>query len=327
MHKCLEASLGLSRGFAMPRALNARTTAAVLLLLVTFSVAWLTRPVSAATPDFNLSATPGKVSIPMGFWAETMLTFTSLNGFEGRIELSTSLTNSGLIGAGFSTGMMLSPDGEVSTDLRLTPGSTAGDYILTVNATSGSVSHLLLLPVTISDVSGPDFISQLWGSWSILQERNNTIQEPLYSLGGFQGQVSLAATVTPTVPDAPSISFQPAFIVLSESKPALYNTTISTVRTTPVANYIVAVSATSGTMSHIYRAIVMVGDYRPPSETPPTGNATTTTQPSPGATTNSHSSPTSTSSALSTLQSFWWLQTLMGLGVATIVMCRRKRLM
>ncbi len=311
----------------MPRALSAGTTATVLLLLVTFSIAWFTRPVSAASPDFTLSANPGRVSIPMGFWAETMLTITSLNGFEGRIQLEVILgPNTGLIGAGFSTGMLLSQGGEVSTDLRLTPGNTAGDYNLTITATSGSVSHSFLLPVTISTVSGPDFISQLWGSWSILQERNDTIQEQLYSLGGFEGQVDLAATVTPDVPNAPTVSFQPAIIVLSASNAALYNTTISTVRTTPVGNYIVAVSATSGTISHVYRAIVMVGDYRPPSERPPMGNATTTTQSSPGTTTNTLPSPDNTSSALSMLPSLWWLQAAMGFGIATTVMYRRKRL-
>ncbi len=310
----------------MPSVLSVRTIA-MILLLMTFSVAWFTRPVSAASPDFSLSANPGRVSIPMGFWAETMLTITSLNGFEGRIQLVVSLgPNSGLVGAGFSTGMLLSPEGEVSSDLRLTPGNIAGDYNVNVTATSGSVSHSLLLPITISAVSGPDFISQLWGSWSILQEMNDTIQEQLYSLGGFEGQVNLVATVTPDVPNAPTVSFQPAIIFLSTGKAALYNTTISTVRTTPVGNYVVAVSATSGTISHVYRAVVMVGDYRPPSERPPTGNATTTTQSSPGATSNTLPSPENTSSALSTLQSFWWLQAAMGFGIATTLMFRRKRL-
>ncbi len=257
-----------------------------------------------------------------------MLTITSLNGFEGRIQLEVTLgPNTGLIGAGFSTGMLLSQGGEVSTDLRLSPGNIAGGYNVTVTATSSSVSHSLLLPVTISPISGPDFISQLWGSWSILQERNNTIQEPLYSLGSFEGLVNLAATVTPDVPNAPTVSFQPTVIVLSPSKAALYNTTISTVRAAPVGNYVVAVSATSGTISHVYRAIVMVGDYRPPSERPSTSNATTTAPPSPGATTNTLSSPENTSSVLSTLQSFWWLQTAMGLfGTVTAAIYRRRQI-
>src|SRR2546425_8932171 len=210
--------------------------------------------------------------------------------------------------------MMLSPNGNVNTDLQLTPGDTPGNYNLTITATIGSFSHSLMIPVTISPVSGPDFTTWLWGSYSTLQERNTMIQESLVSLDGFRGQVSLSATVTPDIPNAPTVSFVPSTIDLSADSPAVYNTMVSTVRTTPVGDYVVAISASSGTISHVYQAITMVGDYRPPSEQPAPGNSTTTDSTS--AATNNLSALDNAFSPFSTLRSFWWLQTIIGLSIA-----------
>jgi hypothetical protein len=218
--------------------------------------------------------------------------------------------------------MMLSPNGVVSTDLQLTPGTTPGNYNLTIVATISSVSHDLVIPVTVSPVSGPDFTTRLWGSYSTLQERSITIQEQLVSLGGFEGRVSLSVTITPDILNAPTVSFLPSTVDLSVGSPAVYTTMVSTARTTPVADYVVAISASSGTISHVYQAIIMVGDYRPPSEQPAPGNTTTTGNSQPS--TNNLSTLDSASSALSSLRSFWWLQTIIGLSIATLVIYRRR---
>jgi hypothetical protein len=293
-----------------------------------FGIVGLTRPVLATIPDFTISANPGKVSISLGYWAETMLTITSLNGFEGTIQLNAPVgPSTGLFGAGFSTGMTLTPNGSVSTDLQLTPGTTPGNYDLNVTATVGSVSHFLVIPVTVSSVSGPDFTTRLWGSYSTLQDWDISIQEQLISLGGFKGQVSLSATVTPNIPNAPAFSFLPSTVDLSPSTPTVYTTVVSTTMTTPVGNYIVAITATNGIISHDYQAIMAVGDYRPRSEQPGPGNSTTTGSSPTSAFTNILSPFSNASSAISTtLRSFWWLPTIIGLTILTLVVYRRRPL-
>ncbi len=274
-----------------------------------------------------MSANPGRVSIPLGYWAETMLTITSLNGFEGTIQLNAPVgPSTGLAGAGFSTGMTLTPNGSVSTDLQLTPGTTPGNYDLNITAIIGSVTHYLVILVTVSPVSGPDFTTRLWGSYSTLQDWDISIQEQLVSLGGFKGQVALSAAVTPNIPNAPAFSFLPSTVDLSAGTWAVYTALVSTTMLTPVGNYIVAVTATNGTISHVYQAIMMVGDYRPQSEQPGPGNTTTTGngQPSTSAGTNSLSLFGNASSVSSTLRSFWWLQTIIGFSVATLVVYWRR---
>jgi hypothetical protein len=299
----------------------------LLLTLTLFGTVGLAKPVLATNPDFTISANPASVTIPLGYWAETMLTVTSLNGFEGTIQLNAPVgASTGLVGAGFSTGMTLNPDGSVSTDLQLTPGTTPGNYDLNVTATVGSVTHFLVIPVTVSPVSGPDFTTRLWGSYSTLQDWHISIQEQMVSLDGFNGQVSLSATVTPDIPNAPTFFFLPSTVDLSASTPAVYTTVVSTAMTPPVGNYIVAITASSGTISHVYQAIMMVGDYRPQSEQPGPGNSTTTGN-SPSSTsafTNILSPFSNSSSALSTLRSFWWLQAIIGLSIVTMIVYRRK---
>ncbi len=297
------------------------------MTLTLFGSIGLTRPVLATNPDFAVSANPSSVVIPLGYWAETMLTITSLNGFEGTIQLNAPVGGrTGLAGAGFSTGMTLNPDGSVNTDLQLTPGTTPGNYDLNVTATVGSVSHFLVIPVTVLPVSGPDFTTRLWGSYSILQDWDMSIQEQLVSLGGFKGQVTLSAAVTPNIPNAPAFSFLPSTVDLSAGTRAGYTALVSTTMLTPVGNYIVAITVTNGTISHVYQAIMMVGDYRPQSEQPGPGNSTSTgNRPSSNsAATNILSPFGNASSALSTLRSFWWLQTIIGLSIATLVVYRRR---
>ncbi|TMI22365.1 hypothetical protein E6H31_02545 [Candidatus Bathyarchaeota archaeon] len=292
-----------------------------------FGTLGLTKPVLATSPDFTMAANPGNVSVSLGYWAETMLTITSLDSFEGTIQLDAPVgPSTGLVGAGFSTGMTLTPNGSVSTDLQLIPGTTPGNYDLNITATVGSLTHYLVIPVTVSPVSGPDFTTRLWGSYSTLQDWDISIQEQLVSLGGFKGQVTLSATVTPNIPNAPAFSFLPSTVDLSAGTPAGYTAIVSTTMSTPVGNYIVAVTATNGTISHVYQAIMMVGDYRPQSEQPGPGNSTST-----GNRPSSNSAATNillpfgnASSALSTLRSFWWLQTIIGFSIATLVVYRRR---
>jgi len=282
----------------------------VLTMLLVMSMVVIPRPVSA-TADFKITLTPSEVSIPLGYWADAMLTVTSLNGLEGSVQIDVPVGGgTGLYGAGFSTGMLLTSNGNVSTILMLTPGEAAGNYTVQVNVTVGPVVHSFPLPVTVSPITRPDFITRLWGSYSILQGWNTPVPEEITSLGGFEGQVNLTATVMPSIPDAPVVSFQQSPVSVSSSHSSAYTGTLSALRETPTGNYVVTVLATSGTMSHSYRAILMVGDYRPPADEPPASNATTTGLPNGG---TNHQWSSILSPAFSMLESLWWLETAVGI--------------
>jgi len=109
------------------------------------------------------------------------------------------------------------------------------------------------------------------------------------------------------------VTLQPANILLTPNN-AMYAVTFSSNRETPVGNYIVTVSAVSGTYVHTSQALLMVGDYRPPSGSQPSNNSTIT----------SSSTVLSSlrtiygnivSSVFFDIRSLWLLGALMGIGV------------
>jgi len=304
---------------------RARKVAVTLAMLLAMSIIMIPRPVSAIG-DFTVTASPARVTIPLGYWADVMVTVTSLNGLAGSVQVDVPVGGgTGLSGAGFSTGMMLNPGCNVSAVLMLTPGNIAGNYAANVNVTIGSMVHSLAVPLTIRPVSGPDFITRLWGSYSILQSWSSPVQEEIMSLGGSEGQASLTATVSPSVPDAPVVSFQPSTVMISANHTSMYIATLSAARITPTGYYVVTVLATSGTMSHSYSAILMVGDYRPPTEEPPSSNnaTTTSTRQSNGATTNQLLPILSP--AVAVLESLRWLVTASGAIVLSGILIVRRR--
>src|SRR5438046_8825083 len=107
-----------------------------LILLVTCATA-VARPARASGPDFALSASPSSVVMPEDFWGDTMLTVSSLNGFQGTVQISVLfVTNVAGLGAGINTGMSLNPGDQAHTDISLTAGTTPATYTYPITATN-----------------------------------------------------------------------------------------------------------------------------------------------------------------------------------------------
>ncbi len=308
---------------------NVRTAILVVAMLLSLSSLAIPRPVSAAT-DFTVMVNPASVTIPLGYWAGVMLTVSSTDGMQGLIVLNVPVGGStGLVGSGYSTGWTLPAGGNFSTVIWLSPGPVEGNYIVPIGVTIGTTSHIYQLPMTLAPVSGPDFITRLWGSYSILQGWNSTVQNQMQvtSLGGFSGQVALSASVEPNIPDAPIVSFHPSLLTVPAGGSSSYVTGLSAGRETPTGDYVVTVTATSGTITHSYSAILSIGDYRPQPTEPPTDNATITTptnQASNGAFRNNLSPVSSLSPVLDVLRSFWWLQAAAGAAMIVFLCSKRK---
>ncbi len=111
---------------------------------------------SAPAPDFSVSASPTTVSMNQGASASTNVTVASVNGFSA----ATSLTATGLptgLTAAFSPTPVTPLAGSTATSvLTLTASSAiaAGTYTVTVNGTSGSLSHGTPVNVTITVAGG-----------------------------------------------------------------------------------------------------------------------------------------------------------------------------
>jgi hypothetical protein len=107
-----------------------------------------------AAPDFSVSANPNSVTIVQGSSGTSIITLTSLNGFSGTVTLSASVSPLGP-STNLNPGTVtLASNGVGSSTLNVTSVSAApGTYKVNVTATSGSLSHSLLITVTITSTS------------------------------------------------------------------------------------------------------------------------------------------------------------------------------
>jgi hypothetical protein len=114
--------------------------------------------VSSAKPDFTLSADPGTLTIPQGSSATSSVSTTSINGFAGTISLAPSVSPVGL-STSFNLGTISLTAGDTrGSTLNVTAlGAASGTYNVNVTAASGSLSHSLIIVVTVTSVAKPSY--------------------------------------------------------------------------------------------------------------------------------------------------------------------------
>ena len=117
--------------------------------------------VSLSIGDFGIAASPSSLSISVGSSGASTLTLTSLNGFSGSLNLSAQVTPASLT-AGLSPSnptaslapsvVNLQSHSTSSSTLTVSASllTTPGTYIVTITATSGTVSHTTQVTLTVT---------------------------------------------------------------------------------------------------------------------------------------------------------------------------------
>jgi subtilase family serine protease len=191
----------------------------------------------STTPDFSLSASPATLSIGNGGSGTSTITVTALNGFTGTVTLSTTaptgwtaiLSQSSIVGSGQPT-----------LNVTVPSSTSSGAYSVTVNGTSGSLSHAISVPV---QVTSPDFsLTASPTSLNIRSGGSGTSTITVTALNGFTGTVTLSANA----PTGLTASLSPTSISTS-GKSTLTITVASSVRT---GTYTITVTGASGTLIH-----------------------------------------------------------------------------
>ena len=193
---------------------------------------------STASADFSLSASPSPINITQGTSGTATVTINKLNGFSGSVALSASGLPSGTT-ASFSPASATTSS---TLTLNVSAASAAGTYNVSINGTSGSLSHSTTLALTVIVASQPNFaISAAPSSLSIAQSGNGTATVNITAQNGFTGSVSLAAS---GLPSGVTASFSPASTTSSSTLTLTASSTAATGTAT------VTVTGTSGTLSH-----------------------------------------------------------------------------
>lgn len=113
----------------------------------------VTQPPPPPSPDFSLSSSPSSLTVTRGSYAAGTLTVSSIQGYSGTITLSVALypsvTNPPIVSLNL-TSLRLPSGGTNSTALIVrAPNATIGYYTIIFTGSSGSLSHVLNIPLTV----------------------------------------------------------------------------------------------------------------------------------------------------------------------------------
>src|SRR5438034_369939 len=240
---------------------------------------------SPPQPDFTLTASPSNLAITAGSSGSSTITLSSLGGFAGTIHLAASISSLGPAISLSVSSITLSAGGSGTSTLTVsTTSSTAsGSYTVMISGVSGTVSHSTTLSVMVNPVPKPDFSIGPSGVNIGLAQGASTFQPiSLTSLGGFTGTVSLTDSVSPS---GLTLGLSPSSVTLTSGGNASSTLIISTTSSTPPGSYSIAITGTSGSISHSITVSATVFSNQPdftiaanPSFlTVPAGTSTTST--------------------------------------------------
>jgi hypothetical protein len=241
--------------------------------------------------DFAVSSSPSTIMILVGSSRNSTVTVTGLNHFNGTVSLIPSSS------AALTTALSLSSITASGRSTLTVSAFVSGNYTVSVTATSGSLSHTILLTVQAMDFA-------LTGDpgYSIVTVGSTTNTSPtVTSLSGFSGNLTLTVTVLypiyvpPNVPSSgthppirlaplpilPTASTNLAWILLGSGGSGRFTITIVASPGVAAAYYPLIVTAGNGTLSHSILITVIVRDFSltaaPSSVTMTPGTNSTTT--------------------------------------------------
>ncbi len=236
-------------------------------------------------PDFSISANPTSSSISQGSSTTYALNISSINGYSGTVSLAqTGCPPSSTCSYNLGSVLVQSGSSNVSVLNVSTSASTpVNTYTINNTATSGSVSHYVLVNTTVtSPPPVPDFsIASIPSSSAVAQGSSTTYTINITSLNSFTGTVSLSATSCPPLSTC-IFNRNSVLIPTGGSNTSILN--VSTSSSTATGSYNINTTGTSGSLGHFVLSSLTVNpgpDFSmtvtPLSSSVTQGNSTTYT--------------------------------------------------
>jgi kumamolisin len=197
---------------------------------------------SSSTPGFNISASPGSVSVTVGNNGTSSISTSVFGGFNSAVALSASGLPSG-VNASFNPTSITAP-GSGSSTLTLTVGSTTtpGTYSITVTGTGGGVTETTTVSLTVNAVNSGGFtISVSPTSGSLARSQSGYVVVTTAVTGSFSAAISLSAT---GLPSGVTGSFSPTSIAAPGSGTSNFNMRVS--RNAPLGTHSITITGTGG---------------------------------------------------------------------------------
>src|SRR5712691_3603678 len=117
--------------------------------------------VTVRVPDFNMTANPITLNIAPGSTGSSQILFQSINGFQGGISTTISVSPSGPKATLNPNNPSLTANGTTTSvlSIQIPSNQAAGVYNVTIKATSGSLVHLLVVQVHVGQHTSATVVS------------------------------------------------------------------------------------------------------------------------------------------------------------------------
>ena len=184
--------------------------------------------------DFSLAIVPSSITITPGGAAQTVTVAASpVNGFTGNVSVAVGSLPTGVTATPMT--LSIAPGGLQQISVSASPAAVAGSATISLQATSGSLSHSVITALTVSPAA-PAASTNAALSGSSFGFGNNLLNNTL-----TQSVVTVTNTGTTSLTMNPSISGDPSY--------ALVSTGSCGAQLAPAANCAVMVSYTPTTAS------------------------------------------------------------------------------
>ncbi len=229
--------------------------------------AW--RVSNGTSPDISMVSNPLSLSVQQGQSTTSTIALQSLDNFSGTVALvsgpSPVIANSTTTSLN-PNNVSLAPGGSATSILtvKTLQSTPPGNYKVSVKAMSGALVRILTIALVVKSPP-PDFtMSVSPTSMTVPIGSTGTATITLSSLYGFTGTVNLAASIAAADTTAslslvePTVSFNPASVLLVANETGSSTMTVSSSLLTTPGTHTITVTATSGTISHSATMTVIV---------------------------------------------------------------------
>ncbi len=224
----------------------------------------ITVVVLVSGPDFGLYAIPSSFEMSPGTSATSTITIFGMNGFNGTVQLFSSISTGPGITTSFSPdNVTLTPSGPNATStmtISVAPSAYAGPYVITIigslatNSNTTSLEHTTAVTVFVPAIPNFQMLVNT-GLLTIQQGSSGQVHLTLNSLNGFSGTVTITAEI---IPQGPTVSPAKTMVTLAMNGTVMDNLTVAAGVNTPPGIYTLVLNATSAGISHPNSVEVMV---------------------------------------------------------------------
>jgi subtilisin len=203
-------------------------------------------------PDFSISASPSAMTLNAGTSGSSIVTVTSLNGFNGEVSLLGSAPTG--LSAAFSPSSLAGGSGLSTLTVTTDSTTNVGTYTVAVTGTSGSLTHSATVTVTVVK---PDFsISASPSAMTLKSGAKGTSTITVKSINTFSDTVGLKVTG----PTGWTASVNPTSLkpVSGGSATSLLSITVPTSVRTGTFTFTITGTDTSGSLKHSTSVTVKV---------------------------------------------------------------------